>query len=100
MRLGIVSVAEQEFAEAVDYYNHQRAGLGFELAAEVAAAFERIIQYPNAWVPFSATTRRCQIHRFPYGVLYYIHEDEIVVMATMHLARDPNRWQERLHESR
>ena len=95
MRLRIVSVAEQEFAQAVDYYNQQRAGLGFELAAEVAATLGRIIEYPNAWAPFSATTRRCQVHRFPYGVLYYIHEDAIVVMAIMHLARDPKRWQDR-----
>lgn len=100
MRLRVVAVAEQEFAEAVDYYNLQRAGLGFEMAAEVAAAFERIREYPNAWAPFSPTTRRCQVHRFPFGVLYHICDGEIVVIAIMHLARDPKRWQDRLRDSR
>jgi plasmid stabilization system protein ParE len=74
--------------------------LGHEFATEVAAAFERILQYPNAWAPFSGTTRRCQVHRFPYGVLYHLQSDEIVVMAIMHLARDPQRWQDRLRDCR
>ena len=91
MNLRVVSMAEQELAGAVDYYNQQREGLGFEVAAEVAAAFERIGQYPDAWRHFSATTRRCQVRRFPYGVIYCVHEDEIVIMAIMHLARHPQR---------
>lgn len=77
MKLRVVSVAEQELIEAVDYYNQQRAGLGYELAAEVAAAFDRIAQYPTAWASFSPSTRRCQVHRFPYGILYHIiNQDE------------------------
>ena len=96
MKLRVLSVAEREFADAVDYYNHQRAGLGSEFTAEVSATFERIQQFPSACAPFSATTRRCRVHRFPYGVLYYVEHDEIVVVAIMHLARDPRRWQDRI----
>ena len=32
MRILVLSSAEEEFAEAVDYYNEQRPGLGFEFA--------------------------------------------------------------------
>jgi hypothetical protein len=35
MRILVLSCAEDEFAEAVDYYNEQRPGLGFEFAGEV-----------------------------------------------------------------
>jgi hypothetical protein len=35
MNLVVLSCAEQEMADAVDYYNRQCAGLGYEFAAEI-----------------------------------------------------------------
>jgi hypothetical protein len=34
MTINILAHAEQEFIEAVDYYNDQCSGLGYEFAAE------------------------------------------------------------------
>ena len=99
MSIRILSCAEEEFAEAVDYYNEQCAGLGFEFAAEVEATLDRISAFPNAWPIFSRRARRCIVHRFPYGVLYQIRDDGILVLAIMHLRRDPARWEERLKAS-
>jgi len=53
MKLRLLTCAELELAEAVDYYNSQFAGLGFEFAAEVKAALERIVSCPSAWPRFS-----------------------------------------------
>ncbi|HNW93582.1 MAG TPA: type II toxin-antitoxin system RelE/ParE family toxin [bacterium] len=97
MRVEILACAEAELAEAIQYYNQQCPGLGFELAAEFKATLSRIEEYPNAWPPFSIRSRRCIINRFPYGVLYQIRTDLIVVLAVMQLKRDPLRWQERTH---
>jgi len=96
MKLRILSCAEQEFTEAVDYYNAQRPGLGFEFAAEIRVALDRIAAFPEAWPPSSARSRRCLVCRFPYGILYEVRPDGIVVLAIMPLQRDPARWQERL----
>jgi hypothetical protein len=67
MRIIVLSCAEDEFAEAVDSYNKQRPGLGFEFAAEVQRTFERIRRYPEAWPMFSSRTRRSLTDRFPQG---------------------------------
>nr|VFK19932.1 MAG: hypothetical protein BECKLPF1236B_GA0070989_11923 [Candidatus Kentron sp. LPFa] len=48
MKLLVLSCAESEFAEAVDYYNAQYPGLGYEFAAEVQRTFERIRHHPHA----------------------------------------------------
>ncbi len=53
MRILVLSIAEEEFAEAVDYYNEQRPGLGFEFAAEIQRTFERVRRFPQAWPVFS-----------------------------------------------
>ncbi len=95
MKVRILSCAEREFAEAVDYYNDQSPGLVFEFAAEVKAALDRIVMLPGAWPRFSRRSRRCMTKRFPYGVLYEVRADCILVGAIMDLRRDPKRWQER-----
>ncbi len=99
MRILVLSCAEDEFAEAVDYYNEQRPGLGFEFAAEVQRTFARIRHHPEAWQVFSCRTRRCLTDRFPFGVLYQVRRDCILVGAIMHLKRDPTRWKQRVTEA-
>lgn len=92
MNIVILSSAEEEFADAVDYYNVQCPGLGYEFAAEVKRAFDRIIVFPEAWQLFSKRTRRCFLNRFPYCVLYRVDKDAVLVGAIMHLNCDPKNW--------
>ncbi len=99
MRILVLSCAEDEFAEAVDYYNEQRPGLGFEFAVEVQRTFERIRHHPETWPMFSCRARRCLTDRFPFGVLYQVRSDCILVGTIMHLKRDPMRWQQRVGEA-
>ena len=99
MRLEVLSSAEGELQEAVGHYNQEGPGLGYELAAEVKAAFNRIASFPSAWPQFSARARRCIVNRFPYGVLYQLRDDRIIVLAIMHLKRDPKRWEDRAGDS-
>ena len=99
MNIRILSCAEQEFIEAVDYYNEQSPGLGYEFAAEVKAALDRVASLPEAWPRFTRRTRRCTTHRFPYGILYQVRDECILVGAIMHLTRDPRRWHARLGEA-
>ncbi|HEX9973145.1 MAG TPA: type II toxin-antitoxin system RelE/ParE family toxin [bacterium] len=88
--------AKVELNEAIDYYECRQAGLGEEFAKEVYSAIHRVRQYPEAWPEFSVNTRRCLIRRFPYGVIYQISDNEIVIIAIMHLKREPFYWKNRL----
>ena len=69
MNIEFLNTAEEEFEEAIDFYNAQSGGLGFEFSAEVKRTLGRIIQYPEAWVCISKRTRRCRTKKFPYGVI-------------------------------
>jgi plasmid stabilization system protein ParE len=95
MKYEILSVAKIEFKEAVHYYNNQREGLGFEFGREFKDALLRVVQFPEAWPPFSPRTRRCLLKRFPYAVLYQIRDTRIIVIAVMHMSRNPKTWNER-----
>ncbi|MBI2300110.1 MAG: type II toxin-antitoxin system RelE/ParE family toxin [Armatimonadetes bacterium] len=96
MTIRLLAVAEVELEEAVDYYNSQSEGLGYEFAAEVRQTLARIAEHPEAWHPLSPRTRRCRMRRFPYGVVYQVRGPEILVAAVMHLRRAPDSWRRRL----
>ncbi len=61
MGIRFLSCAEGELAEAVEYYNEQSPGLGYDFIAEVKKTFTRIADYPNAWPSISKRTRRFQV---------------------------------------
>jgi plasmid stabilization system protein ParE len=96
MKIRYLDAADAEFQEAVDYYNDQRPGLGFEFSDEVRDAVNRIRNYPQAWTPLSKRTRRCQVHRFPYSIIYELRSDLIVIVAIQHHRRKPESWRGRL----
>ena len=96
MRLEFTTAAELELDEAIAYYNAQRSGLGYEFAAEARLAAERIVEYPHAWQPLDDDVRRCRLNRFPYGLVYAIEGDVILVIAVMYLRRKPDYWRDRL----
>ncbi|MFO8010824.1 MAG: type II toxin-antitoxin system RelE/ParE family toxin [Dehalococcoidia bacterium] len=96
MNVEFLDVAEAEFTKAVTYYNGQSEGLGYEFAAEVKRTIGRIIQYPEAWPPFSERTRRCRTMRFPYGIIYQIRDSVILIVAIMHLRQNPETFKKRV----
>src|SRR5437016_4246964 len=81
MRVSYLDAADSEFDEAIAYYNAQKTGLGFEFADEVKEAVERIKNYPDAWTPLSERLRRCQVHRFPYRIIYQVRDDLLLIVA-------------------
>jgi len=96
MKIRFLEVAQIELDEAIEYYNYEVPGLGEAFLTEVFNALDRIGKYPEAWQPCSKRTRRCQTRRFPYGIMYQIREDEIVIVAIANLHRKPAYWKNRI----
>jgi len=100
MNVRLTLPAVGDLAEAVAYYDERQPGLGIQFADEFTRAVERIVQFPEAWVIFCPGFRRCLMKRFPYGVLYEIQPDTIVVHGIMCLSQAGERWLSRLRELR
>src|ERR1043165_1592780 len=90
------SAALTELTQATIYYEQRENGLGAAFVDEVEATLGRILQHPTAWHPLSSRTRRCRTHRFPFGLIYQIRADEILITSVMDLRRDPAGWRDLL----
>ncbi len=87
--------AEAEIAEAADWYNREKPGLGVAFVLAVNATIEAIqrnpFQYQIIWRQF----RRAGVPRFPYGLIYHASERDITVVACFHGRRNPSVWKKR-----
>lgn len=88
--------ARIELNEAVHYYEGIRKGLGAEFVKEIYSTLQRITDFPEAWTPLSENTRRCLTKRFPYGLIYQIQDDQILIIAVMQQNRKPDYWKKRI----
>lgn len=95
MKVRFLTPAEYELDDAIAYYNAEVAGLGDAFLLEVISAIDRIRHFPNAWHPLSEHTRRCQLKRFPYALIYHADQSEILIVAVANLHRHPDYWKAR-----
>lgn len=70
--------------------------MGDDFSREVFSTIENILGFPKAWPIIENEIRRCQTQRFPYGLVYAKEGDEVIILAVMHLRRDPDYWKDRL----
>lgn len=92
--------------EEIFYYAEQYAAhsvtLGERLWNEVQSSFKLISEYPLIGevvrrARVHGTARRIPLRRFPFFVIYRIHDDYVEVMALAHTSRKPNYWRARFN---
>lgn len=88
--------ADEEFEDAVRYYEECQPGLGLDFAEEAYGAIRRAAEYPEAWTVLSRNTRRCLLNRFPYGIIFQVKCGMLFVIAVSNLHRRPAHWRGRI----
>ena len=95
-RIVFLVPAEEEMLEAAEYYESQRRGLGRAFLAEIHRTVDRIVENPRIGQAVRQGIRRRLLRRFPFGILYRVDPEEIVIIAVMHLRRRPGYWSDRV----
>jgi toxin ParE1/3/4 len=85
-----------EFREAAAFYEARQVGLGAAFTKEIETAIERILAAPERFRFIEQDVRRCLTRTFPYGVLYTVERDLVIIVAVAHGSRKPGYWQERM----
>lgn len=86
---------EEEFFEAIKYYEGCKRGLGYDFSIEVYSAIDKILAFPDTWPILDDEIQRFLVKRFPFGIIYSIEPDVIFILSVMHLNRKPGYWKYR-----
>ena len=70
---------EEEMNEAARFYERRKEGLGLEFLNEVERTVASILAHPRSGPAISPSIRRRIVRRFPFGVLYAVHIEQIVI---------------------
>jgi plasmid stabilization system protein ParE len=90
--------AVMEASAARLWYARRAADTGVDFMMELEHALEMIIDAPERWPAHMHGTRRRLLRRFPYLVIYRVHDDVVQVIAVAHGRRRPGFWKDRLEE--
>lgn len=96
MRYEFHPEALAEYDEAARYYAEQQPDLDLRFIYSIEQTIERILESPMRWRTFEEDVRRCLARTFPYGVLYTIEPDFVLIVAVMHCSREPGYWKHRM----
>lgn len=88
--------AEAEVIEAATWYEQKSQTLAARFAQEFRSTLTNVVNNPYLYQLIDDEIRRAPVTGFPYGVLYTVSADEIVILSCFHGRRDPKRWQSRV----
>ncbi len=88
--------AQRDLAEAYDWYEDRRVGLGEEFLSRVDACIRGILRNPKMYSMVHESFHRRLVRRFPYAVFYEFVDGRVTVYCVFHTARDPAKWRRRL----
>ncbi len=87
-----------DIEEAALWYDHHSFGLGNSFIADLDRLFERIALGLKQFPKIEENVRRGILNRFPYGVYFIENPTDIVILAVLHLSRQPGLWKNRLRQ--
>lgn len=87
--------ADAEALEAYEWYAQRDSMAAEGFRSELRDAMDRIAEKPELAPPFEGDVRRSLLNGYPYGVLYEVGPDAVMVIAIMHLRREPGYWRSR-----
>ena len=87
--------AEREMIAAAAWYESQQTDLGKRFLAAVQECLNKVEINPCLFPVMEGAVRRSLLKTFPFGVVYRINSESIIVEAVMHLHREPGYWKTR-----
>ena len=77
-----------DLQNAFDWYEDELPGLGGEFREEFFRSYGKLCRGSLLYAVRFSNIRRLNLERFPYGIFYTVHENEIRVLAVLHGSRE------------
>jgi plasmid stabilization system protein ParE len=80
-------VAQQDLAEAYDWYHSIDPGLAERLLLDLRIAADKVATRPLSCPVYLGSVRRTRLKTFPYYIYYRLERGSVVVHAILHTRR-------------
>jgi len=87
--------ADLDVEGAFEWYERQQSDLGLEFLDELRGSYDRIAENPFKYQELRSGIRRALLRRFPYAVYFAVEDQVAIILAVLHVGRDPVEWQGR-----
>lgn len=94
-RLIVRPEAEAEIAAAFRWYEEQHPGLGREFIEVISSCLDQVAANPGRFPRVHGIVRRALSKKFPYAIFFIEDETTVVVLAAVHMVRNPEVWKRR-----
>ena len=96
MRYRFHPEALEDYEAATKWYAQRGTPLALRFVKSIEEAVLNASETPQRWRIIEDDVHRCLTRIFPYGILYTIETDYVLIVAVMHCSREPNYWRHRL----
>ena len=96
LNLVISPRAEADLDDARRWYEDRQQGRGDDFMLCAGEALATISLNPEMFPTVQRDARRAPIRRFPYGILYRIEGNDLVILGVIHDRRGPREWKSRM----
>jgi len=96
MRYEFHPEALEEYDQAGHHFAQRQPGLDLRFIVCVEEAIALILEDPHRWRSIDEDVRRCLTRVFPYGILYTVEDDFVLIVAIAHCSREPGYWKHRI----
>jgi len=87
--------ADLDAQDAIRWYDERSRELGDDFLRQVNECIASVVKTPEKYPEIHREIRRALVARFPFAILYEIENNEIIIYAIYHCARDPEIWKRR-----
>jgi plasmid stabilization system protein ParE len=96
MKLNVIfrKQANQDLAEAIEWYEVKKVGLGKQFLSAVEACINLISLEPEMFPVVHRNIRKARIKRFPYSIYFNYNQENLFIFAVFHAKRDSRKLTE------
>jgi len=88
-KLQLQKEAILEMQDAFNWYEIQKAGLGYSFIEELEECYQKICEHPAYYGMLNESFRRIKVNGFPYLVIFEIENEQVIVNSVFHTSRSP-----------
>lgn len=84
-------LALADLHEAYSYYNSVKENLGEQFLEELQKLLDKLESNPFIFSFANRSIRQAKLHRFPYDVVYEVHNNSVIVYSIFMAKQNPNK---------